>query len=87
MKKIVFLVASIALLAAACNSSQTTQTNPPPPTAQTENASQAKVDAAVNTLNSSVDSEQTANLSSNDDVINSDQSVINGYKGVTNVTY
>jgi len=93
MKKLAFVLVAVALLAAACNSSQSVQTNSDvsngtiPATVQTENAQQMKVDTIVNSLNASVDGEQTINSQSNDDVINSDQTDVDSeQQGVTNAT-
>jgi hypothetical protein len=69
-------------IAAACNSQQAANT----PSSQTPTTAGAKVDAAVNNLNTSVDSEDAVNMQSDDDVVNSDQSVINSYNGVSNAS-
>ncbi|HEV8601220.1 MAG TPA: hypothetical protein VGQ87_01325 [Patescibacteria group bacterium] len=71
MKKVFLIAGAVLLLAAACNSKVST----------TEGG---KVDTAVNSLNASVDSEQSANLQSDDNIINSDQSVISNYQGAVN---
>jgi hypothetical protein len=81
MKKIMVLVAAVLFLAAACNSNTASNTGSTPVTAST------KVDAAVNALNASVDNEEKINLQSDDDVINSDNAVINGYYGVSNANF
>jgi hypothetical protein len=80
MKKVLFLGAILMLMAAACNSGNqaANQTNP------MESHSQASVDAAIQDLNASVDSEESTNTQSDDDVINSDQSVMTGFEGAVN---
>jgi len=84
MKKLLLLAGAVVLLAAACNSQRATN-NQPNQTGQT--AETSKVDEAVSVLNASVDNEDAINLESDDDVIYSDQTVINGYDGVSNATY
>ena len=83
MKKVLFLVAALALLAAACN--KTSQTSTAPATSQ--NTAQAQVDATVNDLNASIDSETTTNTQSDTDVLKTDQSVVNDSEGVSNANY
>jgi nitrous oxide reductase accessory protein NosL len=85
MKKILLIAGAVALLAAACNSQQTTST----PTGQTQNqtSSKSSVDGAINSLNTSVDGEQSINSQSDSDVVNSDSAAVNGYTGVSNANY
>ncbi|OGE87977.1 MAG: hypothetical protein A3J07_02185 [Candidatus Doudnabacteria bacterium RIFCSPLOWO2_02_FULL_49_13] len=82
MKKILFLTAGLMLLAAACNAGNQASTGN-----STESNSASRVDAAVSNLNASVDSEEAVNLQSDDDVINSDQTIVNDYEGATNANY
>jgi hypothetical protein len=84
MKKLLFLAASVALLAAACNSgtNYSADTNT---TATTK--SESKLNAAVNDLNASIDSEESVSTQSDDDVINSDQSINSSVEGVSNANY
>lgn len=81
-KKMLIVVGAVLFLAAACNSNPpaANQTNPPPTTAS------AKVDAAVNAYNSGIDNEESINMQSDMDIVNSDQEVINGYNGVSNAS-
>lgn len=94
MKKILFLAGAVLLIAAACNQQTATDVMPAPaptpPPAQKPSpqpVSATKVDAAVSALNASVDSEDAINLQADDDVINSDQSVINSFDGVSDVKF
>lgn len=81
-------------MAAACNQQMATDVTPTPaptpPSAQIPpqpKVSGTKVDAAVNALNASVDSEDSINLTTDDDLINSDQAIIKSFDGVSNVSF
>lgn len=91
MKKILILATAVLFIAGACTQ-QTAVTPTPipnPPTAQTPPpvVSGSKVDAAVKALNVSVDSEDAINLQTDDDLINSDKTIINSFDGVSNVSF
>lgn len=86
MKKLLFLVFSLALLAAACNSKVSNQ--PTQNTKTTTTTSQkSPIDATIEALISGVESEQTVSTSSDNDVITSDSTVVNSYQGVSNAGY
>lgn len=81
MKKLLLLIATISFLAVSCNQSPpaaNNDTNPAPTTVS------SKVDAAVNLLNASLDSEDEVQMQTDSDLVNSDQSIINSYSGVSN---
>jgi hypothetical protein len=82
-KKLFILALAVVFIAASCNknsqSNQVDQT-PIPTTAS------AKVDAAVNLLNAGVESEDAIQMQSDTDLVNSDQSIINSYNGVSNAS-
>ncbi|HTL39523.1 MAG TPA: hypothetical protein VL306_01805 [Methylomirabilota bacterium] len=88
MKKVLFIVGAVVLLAAACNGQQNASVQAPSQSG-TQNTTQStsSVDAGVDSLNASVDSEQSINTQSDSDVINSDQNAVSGYDGVSNATY
>jgi hypothetical protein len=88
MKKILFLAAAVVLVAAACNSKQSASTTSTTATNQTQNSSSTQAsdsaDGATMQLNTKVDSEDTVNTQPNDDIVNSDNTIISNYDGVSN---
>jgi hypothetical protein len=100
MKKVLILLAGLALVAAACNSKQSASTNiysesnpAQSQSGQTGNSSngnvsaQSQVDATVNDINAAVSSDSSTNMQSDSDVLNSDQSLTTSANGVSNVNY
>lgn len=81
MRKLLILAGALVFLAAACNSQ-----GPAVSTSTQPKTSGAKVDAAVEAMNKSVDAEDSVNMQSDNDIVTSDQSVINGYNGVSNAS-
>lgn len=96
VKKVLIVAGAVLLIAAACNN-QTASTGEDstdrpvnPPVTQTPPVPKVpltKVDTAVNALNASVDSEDTINMETDDDVIDSDRAIIKSFDGVSNVNF
>lgn len=90
-RKMLILAGAILFIAAACNSQTATNTGQVDGTtknrAETKSSSKSKADAALNALNVSIESENSINMQSDDDVINTDKSVTNNVDGVANVKF
>ena len=86
-KKLLVLVGAAVFLAAGCNS-QTPRATNTTTTSTSQNASSAtagiKVDAAVDALNKSMDTESSMNMQSDSDIVNNDEEIINSYNGASN---
>jgi hypothetical protein len=84
MKKILLILPLVFLLASGCNR-DTKTVNESKSQVQVETKSTDPIDATVDALGQSVDSEQSLQAESDADVVNSDQAtIINASNGVTN---
>ncbi len=82
MKKLIFALGAIALLAASCN-----VPGEPLKSGSQESSTKGSVEGAINELNASIDSEEKINSGSDEDIISSDKQIITDYEGVSNANY
>ena len=81
-KKILFLLGALIFLAAACNNDS--NQIPGPKNYQQPSSQSSPLDSALYELNTSLEIDSSINAQSDEDVVNSDQSVVEGYFGVSN---